>query len=273
MLGDDSELYGDVPGDVTVGEGKEGFPHQSKYPLIVAIGLLLLGLGLAWPSLLFTVLVGVPVTLWGVGGWTIEYAVYDYEDRVIPEQKRELLAMKTGTAAMYLFIVTEGLLFAGLFLAYFYLNADHGPWPPQGLPALDVPYALGLTVVLVTSGVTMYWAQRSIERGNCTQFTYGLVATVILGLVFIAGQAYEYSTMLSEGLTPWASSYGSTFYVITGTHGAHVIFGLVLLGVVGLRAWRRDHFDQDRHLMVKTAGYYWHFVDGIWLLIVAFVYF
>lgn len=273
MLGEDTEPYSEVPDDVDVGEGTEGFPHQSKYPLVVSIGLMLLGFGLAWPSPLFAVLVGAPVTLWGVGGWTVEYAVEDYEEGVVPEQKRQLLGMETGTIATWLFIVTEGLLFAGLFLAYFYLSADHGPWPPRGLPKLDLLYALGLTVVLLASGVTLYWARRGLERGNRSQFNYGLAATILLGLAFLVGQAYEYRTMFSEGLTPWAGAYGSTFYAVTGTHGAHVVFGLVLLGLVGARAWLRGHFDADRHLFVKTASYYWHFVDGIWLLIVLFVYF
>ncbi|WP_232688302.1 cytochrome c oxidase subunit 3 [Halobacterium zhouii] len=273
MLGEDDEVYSEVPEEVTVGEKTEGFPHESKYPLVVTLGLTLLGFGLAWPSPLFTVLVGAPVTLWGVGGWTLEYAVGDYEDDVIPEQKRQLLGMESGTIATWLFIVTEGLLFAGLFLSYFYLEADHGPWPPRGLPHLDFVYALGLTAILISSGVTLYIARRGLERGNRQTFNYGLAATIILGLLFLAGQAYEYSQMVSEGLTPWAGAYGSTFYLVTGTHGAHVVLGLVLLGVVGARAWLRGHFDENRHLFVKTASYYWHFVDAIWLLIMVFIYF
>ncbi|WP_254526063.1 cytochrome c oxidase subunit 3 [Natrinema caseinilyticum] len=273
MLGDDTEPYSDVPDEVSVSEGTEGFPHESKYPLVVTVGLTLLGFGLALPAPLFVILVGTPVTLWGVGGWTYEYTIEDYEDRVIPEQKRQLLGMETGMIATWLFIVTEGLLFAGLFLAYFFLEADHGPWPPEELPPLDLPYALGLTVILLLSGITLYWARRGLEHGNRRQFNYGLAVTIILGLAFLLGQANEYSTMLSEGLTPWASAYGSTFYVVTGTHGIHVIFGLVLLGLVGARAWGRGHFDADRHLFVKTASYYWHFVDAIWFLIVLFVYY
>ncbi len=272
MLGDDTDPYSDVPDEVEVGEGMEGFPHKSKYPIVVAAGLLLLGLGLAWPSPLFTLLAGVPVTLWGVGGWFYEYAVEEYEDRLIPEQKRQLLGIESGTVAMWLFIVTEGLLFAGLFLAYFYLSADYGPWPPAGLPPLDLRLAGVLTGILVLSGFTMFLARRGLERGNRRLFSYGLAATIVLGISFLIGQAYEYSRSFSEGLTPWAGAYGSTFYVVTGTHAAHVIFGLVLLGLVAARAWGRGHFSTDRQLFVKTASYYWHFVDGVWLLIVLFVY-
>lgn len=290
MLGDDDQPYSEVPEEVEVGKKTEGFPHQSKYPFVVAVGLFLLGFGLSfpstlwapmfgdaaskgWPSVAFILLVGAPVTLWGVGGWAWEYAVEDYEDDLIPEQKRQLLGMKTAMAATWLFIVSEALVFAGLFVAYFYLEADKGPWPPEGLPPHDLSFALVLTAVLVASGVTMYWAKHALRRGNRTQFNVGLAATIALGLAFIAGQAFEYSRSLGEGLTPFAGAYGSTFYVVTGTHGAHVILGLVLLGVMAGRAWFRGHFDEDRHAMVEAVGYYWHFVDAIWLLIVLFVYF
>lgn len=272
MLGDDGEPYSEVPDEVSVSDGKEGFPHQSKYPPIVAFGLMLLGFGLAWPSWLFTGLVAAPVTLVGVGGWAYQYGVEDYEDDLVPEQKRQLLGVKSGKLAMWLFIVSEMLLFAGLFVTYFYLEARSGPWPPEGLPHLHGPYALGLAAILLTSGVTMHWGLNGVKKGDRSQFTYGLAATLLLGLVFLAGQVNEYANVMNKGLTPFAGAYGSSFYVLTGTHMAHVVVGMAFLSIVGVRAWYFDHFDEERHLWVEAATQYWHFVDAIWLLIVGFVY-
>lgn len=272
MFERDTDEYTEVPADVSVGDGTEGFPEQSKYPIVTALGLTLLGFGLAWPSWLFTLLVGVPVAAWGVVGWAVEYGVYDFEDDVIPEQKRQLLGVHSATVAMWLFIVTEFLLFAGLFLAYWFLSARYGPWPPRGLPPLDATYALGLTAVLLASAVTMHWSQQGIRSGDRRQFNLGLAATMVLGAVFVLGQAREYSHMFAEGITPWTGSYGSTFYLLTGTHGLHVLVGLTFLGVVGIRAWGFDHFHENRHTWVEAATQYWHFVDAVWLLIVAFVY-
>ncbi|MFB6135595.1 MAG: heme-copper oxidase subunit III [Halobacteriaceae archaeon] len=272
MFGRDTEDYSEVPDEVEVGDGTEGFPDRSKYPLVTAVGMTLLGFGLAWPSWLFTLLVGVPVATWGVGGWAVQYGVHDFEDDVIPEQKRQLLGAKSATVAMWLFVLSEFLLFAGLFLAYWFLSAQYGPWPPEGLPPLDAAYALGLTVILLASGATMHWSQQGMREGNRTQFNLGLAATLVLGSVFALGQAREYSHMFAEGITPWAGSYGSTFYLLTGTHGLHVLVGLTFLAVVGVRAWRLDHFHEDRHAWVTAATQYWHFVDAVWLLIVAFVY-
>ncbi|MFB6129851.1 MAG: heme-copper oxidase subunit III [Salinigranum sp.] len=292
MLGDDGDTYSKVPDEVSIASGKEGFPKQSKYPILVALGLFLIGWGLSFPSttwhqllhtsasklvqlpsILFIVFIGVPVFLWGIGGWAYEYAVYDYEDNIIPEQKRELFGMKSSMLATWFLIATESILFGALFLTRFYLQADHGPWPPKGLPPLDLGLAMALAAVLVSSGLTMYLARLSLMRGNRRRFDIFLGITMLLGLGFIGGQVYEYTTMIHEGITPFVGAYGSSFYLVTGTHGLHVIVGLILLSVVAWRAWFKGHFSEKRHTMVDTAAIYWHFVDVMWLLIILFVYF
>jgi len=257
--------------DVTVGEGAEGFPHASHSPLAVGVGLGLLGVGI----LGHYIVLGLGILVFGYGtlNWAREYAIVDYARGVIPEQKSyRLLGHQSGIVGIGLVIASEVVVFGSLFGTYFALDAHSGPWPPAGAPTPDLPLALVLTVVLVASGFTMHWAQTSMERGNRRNFWYGLVATVVLGLAFLAGQGYEYSHLIADGLTPQSSAFGSAFFSLTGTHGAHVIVGLVLILAIAVRAGIWGHFDEDRNLMIRTITTYWHFVDVVWLFIVAFVY-
>lgn len=117
---------------VRQGEGADGFPHGSKYPLFVGGGLFFIGLGLAW-SWLFLI-IGIPVELYGLWGWTREYTIEEFERGVVPEQKRQLLGVETGLLGMYMLIVSEILIFAGFFVAWFYLDATRGPFPRTAIP-------------------------------------------------------------------------------------------------------------------------------------------
>jgi len=107
-------------------------PHGSKYPLFVGGGLFFIGLGLAW-SWLFLI-IGIPVELYGLWGWTREYTIEEFERGVVPEQKRQLLGVETGLLGMYMLIVSEILIFAGFFVAWFYLDATRGPFPRTAIP-------------------------------------------------------------------------------------------------------------------------------------------
>ncbi|MDY6775619.1 MAG: heme-copper oxidase subunit III [Halobacteria archaeon] len=256
--------------EVRYGEGAEGFPHASAAPFTIVLGLVVLFVGLAVKGAL-PIGVGAVIFLFGTYSWTRDYA-REFERGIIPEQKKELLDFNSGILALAFIVVSEIIAFGVLFGAFFVLKAKNGPWPPEGLPGLDVPYALGLTVVLLTSGLTMHWAEEQIKEGNRGKFHIGLVATVLLGLVFLAGQGFEYMHMVAEGMVPSAGTYASTFYALTGTHGAHVVLGLIMIGIVGVRSMFKGHFGSKRHLAVRTTSLYWHFVDAVWVFIVAFVY-
>lgn len=258
------------PGEPTRrGADGDGFPHESPAPAIVAGGLFGIALGVLWPPLF---LIGVPLFVYGVYRWTREYAIEEFERAVVPEQKRRLLGLPSGTVTMWLVILSEIFVFGALFASLLYLEAVNGPWPPEGL-ALDLPYAIGLTVLLVSSGIALHWGKDGLENGNRRRFGYGVAGAFALGSAFVLGQLYEYSQFMAKGLTPTQGPYGSTFYALTGMHGAHVVVGLILIGIVGLRAWRRDHFSERRHLMVRATTLYWHFVDAVWLVILVVVYF
>lgn len=257
---------------VRQGEGSEGFPTESKYPLFVGVGLFFIGLGLAW-SLLFLI-IGVPVILYGLWGWTREYAIEEYERGVIPEQKRQVLGIETGLLGMYFVIITEILVFAGLFVAWFYLNGTRGPFPPEGQPGLTLSLGAGMAGLLLLGSLTARYGRVGITRdGDRKRLALGFALTLVLGLVFIAVLALEWSRLLAGGVSWTTGPYGAAYYLLSGVHLGHLVAGLVLVGIVIYRARTRNHFSSNRNLMVRTTEAYWHFVTAIMLAIFIFVYF
>ena len=172
---------------------------------------------------------------------------------------------------IFLIIGSEIMLFGSFFPALFFVRVvNEAPaWPPEGYE-LPVFIAFVNTAVLVTSSFTIHWALQSIKRGNRAGLQAGLVLTFLLGLAFLLTQALEYARL---GFAPRDGAFASTFYGLTGLHGAHVFVGLCLLGVATVRAFR-GHFGPDAHdqLGVELPGIYWHFVDVMWIVVYATVY-
>jgi heme/copper-type cytochrome/quinol oxidase subunit 3 len=165
-------------------------------------------------------------------------------------------------------IASEAALFAFLFVSYFYLDATNAEWPMSTRPKLLFPAVM--LVVLLASSVAVRWAELGIRRGAQGRLRLGLLVGTVLGIGFLAMQTAEYNKTLRH-LTPSTNAYGSVFYSITGTHGAHVAVGILMLLFVQVRAWL-GHFDEHDHLAVQTAAMYWHFVDVVWITIVALIY-
>ena len=172
---------------------------------------------------------------------------------------------------IFLFIASEVMLFGSFFTAYFFVRViNEAPeWPPAPFER-PVFVAFVNTCVLVTSSFTVHWALQSIKRGNRAGLQTGLVLTFLLGLAFLLTQAIEYSRL---GFAPRDGAFASSFYGLTGLHGAHVFVGLCLLAVATVRAFR-GHFGPDAHdhLGVELPGIYWHFVDVMWIVVYATVY-
>jgi len=153
-------------------------------------------------------------------------------------------------------------------------------WPTNGPGNVGGDYeemgAFGLpfinTLLLLSSGVTCTWAHHGLLAKNRDQLIKGLIATVSLGFLFVACQAFEYYEAYHEmGLTLGSGVYGSTFFMLTGFHGFHVCVGAIILSVVLFRSWK-GHFTPENHFAFEGAAWYWHFVDVVWLGLFIFVY-
>jgi heme/copper-type cytochrome/quinol oxidase subunit 3 len=171
---------------------------------------------------------------------------------------------------MWLFLGSECLFFGSLIAAYLLYRGKStvGPYPED---LIDIPFTSVSAFVLLMSSVSMVLALASIQRGNVRNMQIWLATTAILGTLFIAGQAYEFTEFYHEGLTLHANLYGTTFFVLTGFHGAHVTIGvLILLSLLGVSF--RGRIQQKDSLNIELAGLYWHFVDIVWIIIFTLVY-
>ena len=145
------------------------------------------------------------------------------------------------------------------------IGGEFEPMGAFGLPLLN-------TLILLTSGVTCTWAHHGLLANNRPQLIKGLAATVGLGFLFVGFQALEYMEAYHDmGLTLGSGIYGSTFFMLTGFHGAHVCIGAIMLSVVLFRSWK-GHFTPENHFVFEAAAWYWHFVDVVWLGLFIFVY-
>jgi cytochrome c oxidase subunit 3 len=171
---------------------------------------------------------------------------------------------------MFLFIASEIMLFGSFFTVYFFdrvVNPDVHQWPPAQFHRPVLVAGIN-TAILVTSSFTMHWALQSIKRGNRAGLQAGLVLTFLMGLTFLLTQIREYSRL---GFAPHDGAFGSTFYSLTGLHGAHVFVGLTILLFMTIRAFR-GHFTPEEHHGVEIGGIYWHFVDVMWIVVYVTVY-
>lgn len=134
----------------------------------------------------------------------------------------------------------------------------------SGLPLVN-------TLLLLSSGVTVTWAHHALKQGNRQHLIWGLTATVALGVIFLICQGVEYVHAYDGNLTLGSGIYGSTFFMLTGFHGMHVLLGTIMLFVVLLRSMR-GHFTAKNHFAFEAAAWYWHFVDVVWLGLFIFVY-
>ena len=176
--------------------------------------------------------------------------------------------MDARTLGMFLFIASEVMLFGSFFTAYFFVRVvNHQAWPPKPFH-LPVFVAFVNTCILVTSSFTMHWALQSIKRGNRAGLMAGLTLTSLMGLTFLLTQLIEYSRL---GWAWHENAFTTTFYGLTGLHGAHVFVGLTLLSMAAIRSFR-GHYTPEHHHGVELPGIYWHFVDVMWIVVYTTVY-
>lgn len=284
-------------------------PARSHWPIVGAVAVFLTILAIARSiqestagdvstiTYLITVMAGI-LMLYMLFGWFGE-VIREGLDGLNSDQLKKSFRISMGW-----FIFSEVMFFAGFFGALFYARALSVPWlggeGEKGLanmlwegfsaqwPLLQTPNmeqfpgasstisAWGLpfvnTILLVISSITLTVAHHRLRESNKNQTLLWLGLTLLLGFAFLCVQVYEYGHAMNDlGLTLSAGIYGSTFFLLTGFHGAHVTLGAIMLLVMFMRV-KKDHFTPKDHFGFEAAAWYWHFVDVVWLLLFTFVY-
>ncbi len=171
---------------------------------------------------------------------------------------------------MWLFLASDCLLFGSLIAAYLLYRGRSvvGPYPED---LFDIPFTSVSAFILLMSSVTMVLALAAIQRGNVRNMRIWIFTTASLGTLFIAGQVFEFTEFNHEGLSISTNLFGTTFFVLTGFHGAHVTVGVLILMSLFVVSMRGG-IQQKDSLAVELAGLYWHFVDIVWIVIFTLVY-
>ncbi|MBL9059350.1 MAG: cytochrome c oxidase subunit 3 [Mangrovicoccus sp.] len=218
-------------------------------------------------------LAGLVMVLYVMFGWWAETIT---ENQVGDHTPVVLIGLRYG---FILFIMSEVMFFSAWFWNFIkhamypggpMLPAEFQTWPPKGIETFD-PWHLPLinTLILLCSGAAATWAHHAlVHENNRKDMKWGLILAIVLGALFTAFQALEYSHA-AFGFS--GNIYGASFFMATGFHGAHVIIGTIFLFICLMRTIR-GHFTPDSHLGFEAAAWYWHFVDVVWLFLFAAVY-
>ena len=276
-------------------------PHSSRWPLFASVALFVTMFGLAgWFNE-----AGWGRTTFFVGAAGLAFILFKWFADVVLESVSGYYNRQVDVSfrmGMVWFIFSEVMFFAAFFGALFYTRQFALPWlggvgdgvatnyllwegfspawpsagpgevggqfqtiPAWGLPLLN-------TLILLTSGVTVTIAHHALKAGQRTKLLVSLGLTVLLGIVFLFFQAEEYIHAYRDlNLTMGSGIYGSTFFMLTGFHGAHVTLGMIMLAVIWLRC-AKGHFTPEKHFAFEAVAWYWHFVDVVWLGLFLFVY-
>lgn len=171
---------------------------------------------------------------------------------------------------MWAFIGSECILFGTLIITYLVMHgrAAVGPYPED---LLNIPFITVTTFILLMSSLMMVLALDAVQRGNMKMGKVWLLATALLGLCFLAGQYYEFSHFYHEGLGLSTNLFGASFFLLTGTHGAHVTVGVIWLLTLFVMA-SRGKLTAENSMTVEITGLYWHFVDVVWIVLFTLIY-
>ncbi len=277
-------------------------PHESRHPAFAAFGLfwVILGAG-QWIN-------GAEWGKWSVlfGLLWLFWVLYQWFGDTIRESEGGQYGRKIDISyrwSMSWFIFSEVMFFGAFFTALWWMRSHSVPalggldnallWPdfkavwPSAAPGVTAspagiiepftamtPFWLPTinTALLLTSGVTLTIAHHALREGKRSQTITFMWLTVLLGIVFLFVQGYEYMHAYRDlNLKLTSGAYGSTFFMLTGFHGFHVLIGMLMLLFITLRL-QKGHFTADRHFGFEGAAWYWHFVDVVWLGLYVLVY-
>ncbi len=198
---------------------------------------------------------------------------------VIPGRPMEGVPVYNVKLGMWVFLLSEIMFFSSLIGAYIVLRFAHPDHFAEPGAVLNVPLTAFNTFMLICSSVTMVKAFAAIEHGDQAGLRKWLLATIVLGAAFVGIQIFEYQELWGHGFVPMAAQYsagggalyGTTFYTMTGFHGAHVTIGVLCLMFTAWKAFRGD-YDESNYAGVEIMGLYWHFVDLVWIILFTIVY-
>lgn len=280
-------------------------PEYSKWPIITSVGVFLTLVG-AINLLHSNTTFGMVSFI--AGALVMAYILFGWFGAVVNESRSgyyNAMMDRSFRWGMFWFIFSEVMFFSAFFGALFYARHFSVPWlggaghgaltnqllwpdfhavwplmnnpdqalfvgpkhiiPIWGIPALN-------TILLLSSACTLTWAHWALKYDKRSQVIFGLFFTVLLGCIFLGCQCYEYVLAHThDGLTLSSGIYGSTFFMLTGFHGAHVTVGTIMLISILVRVIK-GHFNADDHFGFEACAWYWHFVDVVWLFLFIFVY-
>jgi cytochrome c oxidase subunit 3 len=279
-------------------------PAQSHWPAVGAVALGLMATGIA--NILHDK--GIGHYMFFLGSLIIVWMMFGWFKDVMHENQKGLYSAQMNRSfrwGMAWFIFSEVMFFAAFFGALFYAREFSVPWlggegdksathaflwpsfeatwpllkspNPEAYTQVLMPIsAWGLpainTLLLLTSGATITWAHWGLLKSNRKQLIIGMTFTVLLGIAFLACQALEYYEAYDHyHLKLTSGIYGTTFFMLTGFHGAHVTLGTIMLITILIRCMK-GHFKPDNHFAFEAVAWYWHFVDVVWLFLFVFVY-
>lgn len=273
-------------------------PAPSIWPIVGSTALFFMGFGAALTMNKMELGYG----MLGIGFAILIYMMFGWFGTVAKESEEGKYNGQVDTSfrwGMGWFILTEVMFFCAFFGALFYMrvfslpwlaDAEHdllwpaftaatSEWPTAGPGIADDFIEMGAwglpainTALLLTSGVTLTIAHHALQAGNRAKTITWMMATVVLGVIFLACQIYEYGHAYEDlNLKMTSGAYGSTFFMLTGFHGFHVCVGVIMLTVITFRL-KAGHFTADKHFGFEGVAWYWHFVDVVWLGLFVFVY-
>lgn len=246
----------------------------SPWPFLISFGLFFFTFGLAMffhgytgsNLLSFTGFLIIILTMYTWFRDIIREAVFEGK-----HTKQVQIGLRNG---MLLFIFSELLFFISFFWAFFHSSLSPTPeigslWPPLGIKTIN-PWNIPLlnTIILLTSGATITWSHNAIICGNREYSILSLILTLLLAIFFIFIQAFEY---IESPFNISDSIFGTTFFLLTGFHGIHVIIGFIFILISTLRLINY-HFSKQHHFGFEASAWYWHFVDVIWLFLFVSLY-
>jgi len=244
-------------------------PPSSLWPLILSVGIGFIPFGIIFLGhgnkiiAELCLIVGFSVTLVSLLGWANTVV----REKAAPGERPKALGKSDLVMFLKYFLISEAAIFGALFVHYYYHRYHLAIWPPANTPKLDTHLPAIATLILMFSSFTSELAHKGLLKGKRFRAKTFVLVTVILGLIFLSIQGYEWGLYIQYyQFNVETNIFGTMFYMMTGFHGFHVAVGIIFWILVYSRL-EMGHMNEKRHFSMIAASWYWHFVDIIWILL------